>query len=130
MKFQKSIRILAVDDNLVNQFLIRSIILKLYPKAEIITADTGEESIEIFRKSSNFDLILMDLQLPGISGYEASKKIKKLVQGKPTPIVALSASKMEDMISKGKPAGIDDFLSKPILPETTRKILIKYIFDK
>ncbi|HAJ82605.1 MAG TPA: hypothetical protein DCO64_09185, partial [Zunongwangia profunda] len=84
MKFQKSIRILAVDDNLVNQFLIRSIILKLYPKAEIITADTGEESIEIFRKSSNFDLILMDLQFPGISGYEASKKIKKLVQGKPT----------------------------------------------
>ena len=130
MNSQKTIRILAVDDNLVNQFLIQSIILKLYPKVEIITAQTGEESIEIFQKSSNFDLILMDLQLPGISGYEASKKIKKMMKNKLTPIVALSATKMEDMISKGKMAGIDDFLSKPILPEATRNILIKYVFDK
>lgn len=130
MKSQKPIRILAVDDNLVNLFLIRTIISKLCPKAEIITAEDGEEGIEIYRKSANFDLILMDIQLPGINGYEASKMIKKIAQNRPIPIVALSGNKMEDMLSKGKLAGIDDFLSKPILFEPTQKILKKYIFNK
>ncbi len=130
MKSQKPIRILAVDDNLVNLFLIRTIISKLCPKAEIITAEDGEESIEIFRKSAKFDLILMDIQLPGINGYEASKKIKKIAQNKPVPIVALSANSMDDMRRIGKLSGIDDFLSKPILFEPTEKILKKYIFDE
>lgn len=130
MKSQKPIRILAVDDNLVNLFLIRTIISKLCPKAEIIAAEDGEEGIEIFRKSAKFDLILMDIQLPGINGYEASKKIKKIAQNKPVPIVALSANNMDDMRSKGKLSGIDDFLSKPILFEPTEKILKKYIFNK
>mgnify|MGYP005819659307 CR=1 FL=1 len=68
--------------------------------------------------------------MPGINGYEASKKIKQIAQNKPVPIIALSANKMEDMISKGKRAGIDDYLSKPILPEPTDKILKKYILNK
>ena len=127
---QKPIRILAVDDNEVNLFLIRTIILKIYPKAKIVPAKTGEDSIEIFQKSTNLDLILMDLQLPGINGYEASKMIKEIAKNNPVPIVALSANKMEDMMSKGKLAGIDDFLSKPILPEPTERILKKYILNK
>ncbi|MCF6319093.1 MAG: response regulator [Proteobacteria bacterium] len=110
--------ILIVDDNHINrQFFSMSL-----KKANIQTtaAEDGYEAIE-FAKNNAFDLILMDIRMPGIDGYETTKQIRLLSNHQKTPIFATSA----ENIVKDKQQCFNDFLLKPISP----KLLIKKIRD-
>ena len=120
-RMEKMHTILYVEDEPLNQALVRSII-KQIPNTELITALTGEEGVEIALEQQP-DLILMDLNLPGMSGYDALEIIKNEKSFTDTPVFAVSANAMPDEIERGKAAGFFDYLIKPINIDNTRILL-------
>jgi len=101
-------KILIVDDIEDN----RDLIIKTFEgtQVDVLSASNGLEAVEISQKES-FDLILMDIRMPVMDGYEAASKIKKISKA---PIVALTASVMEDEEERAKRENFDGFLRKPV----------------
>ncbi|MFA6137549.1 MAG: ATP-binding protein [Sulfurimonas sp.] len=118
-------KILLCEDNTVNQ----EIIIGLLENSGIIIdiANNGKEAIDKF-KSGRYDLILMDLQMPIIDGYEATKLIREF--NKNIPIIALTANAMREDVEKTKTHGMNEHLNKPIDIEKFYKTLLKYISKK
>ena len=109
-------KILLVEDNNINMLLIKTLVKKILPKAFILEAKDGEEGVSLFEVHQP-NLILMDIQMPILNGYEATKKIRSLEKNDHTPIIALTAGIVSDERSKCFEAGMDEFLSKPIVKE-------------
>jgi PAS domain S-box-containing protein len=109
----KNIKILIVDDMLINQFLAKTIIQNLGFKSDI--ADDGEIAIALLEKN-DYDIILMDLQMPKMNGWDACMHIRNKMQGQKsrTPIIALSADVSKRHIDMCKEVGMDEYVSKPI----------------
>ena len=107
-----NLKVLLAEDNEVNQLLARSILQ--YWGLESKTACTGSEVLELLRKEE-FDIILMDIQMPEKSGIEAASEIRKLADEKKRniPIIALTANAMKGEEIKYRAAGMDDYLTKP-----------------
>jgi len=125
----KNIKILIVDDMLINQFLVKTIIHRLGFKTDV--ADNGEIAIALLEKN-DYDIILMDLQMPKMNGWKACMYIRNKMQGQKsrTPIIALSANVLKGDIDRCKEVGMDDYVSKPInetelLDKITRLVTIK-----
>jgi signal transduction histidine kinase/ActR/RegA family two-component response regulator len=109
---KKPVNILLAEDNETNQFLIKAI-----TKSEnwnIVVVDNGEQAVEEYKKET-FHLILMDVQMPVMNGYEATRIIRQMEKGKGihTPIIALTAYAMKDDREMCLNAGMDDYISKP-----------------
>lgn len=115
----KDMRILVAEDNESNRMLIDA---TLQPEGCLLEyALTGEEAVQLATEKS-YDLILMDIQMPGIDGTEAMRKIRETPRGK-TPIIALTAFAMKGDEEKYLKAGFDDYLSKPLnISRLIRKI--------
>lgn len=113
--------ILYIEDEPLNLALMKSII-KQIPNTELLSAETGEAGIALALKQKP-DIILMDINLPGMSGYDALKLIKSEQQLAHIPVFAVSANAMVDEVNKGKQAGFHDYLVKPINIENTRLML-------
>lgn len=112
----KGSKILVAEDNLLNQKVISKFLSLWNATVEIV--ENGEEAIEKV-KTDQYDLVLMDLQMPIMDGYEAARNIRKL---KPAtvaeiPIIALTASALTSEQDKVKKSGMDDFVAKPFEPE-------------
>ncbi|WP_066408744.1 response regulator [Aliarcobacter skirrowii] len=118
----EDIAILVAEDNITNQELIKIILEK--SNIKVTMAKNGKEAVELFSKN-RFDLILMDLQMPVLSGFDATKKIREI--DKQIPIVALTASNLIEDREKANEVLMDDFLLKPIDTEILYNVLIKYI---
>ena len=114
-------RILVAEDNLINQ----EIILGLLENSKIIIdmAQDGKEAVHLHKKNS-YSLILMDIQMPVLDGYEAAKIIRKNDQK--IPIIAVTASAMKEDIEKTIESGMNDHLNKPIDVNQLYQILLKY----
>jgi CheY-like chemotaxis protein len=111
----KDLKILLVEDNLINQKIT---LLTLKPLVHSIeTASNGKEALDRFGITS-FDLILMDIQMPVMSGLVAAEKIRALesVTNSHVPIIAITANAMIGDKEKCLSAGIDDYISKPFQP--------------
>ena len=120
----KKSHILLVEDNTINQ----EIIIELLQDSNIIvdTANNGKEAVELVKVSPDkYQLILMDIQMPVMDGYKASKIIKKI--NNKIPIVALSANAMKEDMQKSKLAKMDEHLNKPIDVRQFYKILLNYL---
>ncbi len=117
-------KILAVEDNEKDMYLIGFILRK--NGHEVIEARTGEEGVELAKKEKP-DLILMDVQLPGIDGLEATKRIRESEADAETPIVALTSYIMTGDREKALNAGCTGYLEKPINPETFMASVEKYL---
>jgi PAS domain S-box-containing protein len=123
--WQKNLKILiAEDDKISAKLLTRN--LKPYAH-EILTAETGVEVIDICRKNPDVNLILMDIQMPEMNGYDAVKEIRKF--NKEIIIIAKTAFALSGDELKAKAAGCDDYVSKPINKNYLSLILKKY-FEK
>jgi CheY-like chemotaxis protein len=111
----KDIRILLVEDNLINQKITHLTLKPLV--AGIETASNGKEALDKFGTAS-YDLILMDIQMPVMSGLIAAEKIRALEASTNThiPIIAITANAMLGDKEKCISAGIDDYISKPFQP--------------
>lgn len=124
-------RILVVDDHDVNRIIATELLSDMGYETD--EACDGKEAIEIIRnaKAGDFDLILMDIQMPVINGYEASKAIRKLDSPLATiPIIALTANAFEDDKRDAAEAGMDGHVAKPIDVETLEKTLNKFLQRK
>ncbi|WP_445664957.1 response regulator [Fodinibius sp. AD559] len=109
----KSLRILVAEDNKVNQMVTTKMLEKEGFVVDIV--ETGAEAIESMKKNK-YDLILMDIQMPEMDGYEATEEIRKIEKGtdKHMPVIALTASAMEKDRKLCLQAGMDDYIAKPV----------------
>jgi len=107
-------RILVVEDNLDNRRIL-VYRLKRIGEFEIVEASNGEEALAIVQTSPPPDLIFMDLKMPVMDGWEATKRIRQLEFGRDIPIIALTAQAMAGDEQKALAAGCDDYLAKPIV---------------
>jgi two-component system sensor histidine kinase/response regulator len=117
----KGMRVLIVDDNKMN-LLIASKFLKKWD-VEVNEALGGYQAIEMV-KCNNYDLIIMDLQMPEINGFETTVIIKAAYPH--IPVVALTADAMPETHSKALEAGMCDYLTKPFVPDTLFEKIAKY----
>ena len=81
--------------------------------ADVITAHNGKEAIEILKDNLDTDIILMDIMMPIMDGYEATRIIKKESSTKEIPVIAVTAKAMSDDKEKALEAGCDDYVTKP-----------------
>lgn len=107
-------RILVVEDNLDNRRIL-VYRLKRIGEFEIIEAANGAEALDVVRSQSPPDLIFMDLKMPVMDGWEATRQIRALEGGRLIPIIALTAQAMAGDEQKALAAGCDDYLAKPIV---------------
>ncbi len=123
---QLSKRILIVEDILINQKLILHILNNRGFNADIV--DNGEEALKTL-ETGVFDIILMDLHMPGIDGFETVKKIREreTVFGTKKTIIALTANALKESFDRCKESGFNDYITKPINIDSFYKVLEKYL---
>lgn len=122
VKFTK-VKILLADDNEYNNIVVQGFLEE--QDIKFIVAENGREAVELAEKEKP-DLILMDIQMPELNGYEATKKIKKIEHLKRTPIVALTASVMYEDKEKIKKI-FDGYIRKPVSKRVIINELIKFL---
>jgi CheY-like chemotaxis protein len=118
----KNKKILVVEDNKINQMVSKKMLKNKGILCEII--DNGEEAIEIAR-NNKFDMILMDVHLPGINGTIATQQIRKF--DKTTPIIALTAISLNENRDILLSFGMNDVITKPFVPDDFYAGIAKYI---
>jgi len=120
-------KILVVEDNENNLYLITFILEKQGHK--VIAAKTGEAGVETALKEQP-DLILMDIQLPGIDGLETTRRIRASTTGGNVPIIALTSYALVGDREQVMTAGCTGYIEKPINPETIMGEIDKYLAGK
>ncbi|MFC2096538.1 response regulator, partial [Bacteroidota bacterium] len=111
--------ILVVEDTPSNYHLIENYLKPT--KIKLSWAKSGKEAIDLFKQENKFDLVLMDIQLPGINGYEATKLIK--AYNKNVPVIAQTAYALSGEKEFSLKEGCDDYISKPIKKEILFELL-------
>ena len=112
-------RILLVEDSSVNMQMTKEILENMGLDTDI--AQSGEEAVKK-AENNNYELILMDIRMPGMDGYETTRRIRKLERGL-VPIVALTADAVEGVANKAKEAGMNGYLTKPLEPERLLEVI-------
>lgn len=111
----EGVRVLLVEDNEINQLVVNKFLKKWRVNSEL--AVNGKIAVEKISQNE-YELILMDLQMPVMDGYEATIEIRKMSDKKSiVPIIALTASAVSEVKDKVIQAGMDDFISKPFAPD-------------
>ncbi|PVV13956.1 MAG: hypothetical protein B6D77_03865, partial [gamma proteobacterium symbiont of Ctena orbiculata] len=118
-----NLTILVVDDSNVNLTLAKTLLLK--KGATVVAVTSALEALQII-DSHTFDLILMDLEMPKMSGIEAARKIGEMQNSKHIPIVALTAHVLPQKHQDVMNAGMKDLLAKPYLPDQLYAIVSKW----
>lgn len=128
-KWLPNVKILVVDDSEINLEVVSSILER--NGAIVQTADSGLKALELIKnQSNNFDIVLMDVQMPEMDGIEAVTQIRQVLKLNKLPVVALTAGTMDEERKRVLVAGMNDFLTKPVEPSrlinTIRKIVERY----
>ncbi|MCE7054660.1 PAS domain S-box protein [Algoriphagus sp. AGSA1] len=118
--------VLIAEDNLVNMLLARTLLKKIAPEATVVEVKNGQEAVDYCQEQMP-DIILMDVQMPEMNGYEATKQIRLLEHDARVPIIALTAGNVKGEREKCLASGMDDFVVKPIVEETIKMILDKWL---
>ncbi len=123
-------RVLIAEDVAINRILAESIIRRFLPNAVFMSAQDGAQAVALFSDSPP-DLVLMDIQMPIMDGYSASREIRRLEQERGSrarvPIVALSAGAMKEEYEEGMKAGMDEYVTKPVDAGMLKKIIFKVL---
>ncbi len=115
--------ILIAEDTEMNYLFLVEALKKT--EVNILRAQNGEEAIKVFKQNPEIDLILMDINMPGIDGFETTKEIKKIKKN--IPVIAQTALNIEDAKGKAEEVGCDDFILKPIRLKLFLATLDKYL---
>lgn len=123
----KDLKILVVDDNPLNREIFFDLINDYKNNVEVAMADDGKMAL-LKIKQSEFDVILMDIQMPKMDGYEATRQIRKLKNNKAnTPVIAMTAHVLEGVAEKCDQAGMNDYVSKPINLTILHQIIKRHV---
>ncbi|WP_162416136.1 response regulator [Cyclobacterium roseum] len=118
--------VLIAEDNPINMKLSKIILSKISPTIQIVEADNGLKAYEyVLRRKP--DLILMDVQMPIMNGYETSKAIRSIENGNDLPIIALTAGTVKGERERCLEAGMNDYMSKPLVQESLTQMIIKWL---
>ena len=127
----KGLHILLAEDNELNMEIAEFMLQN--EGADVIKAWNGQEAVELFRKSEpgEFDVILMDIMMPVMNGYEATKMIRSLDRedAKEIPIIAMTANAFTEDRIRAKAAGMDEHVAKPVDVESLIKVIHKLVND-
>ena len=124
LKNDQEMKLLIVEDDSINYFLLETIIKKQYKNIEIFYAKNGKEAVE-FCEKEDFIVVFMDVKMPVMDGIEATKKILKFKSY--LPIVALTAFVSDDEEKKLKEAGCVEYVSKPFERKEIYRIINSYL---
>jgi CheY-like chemotaxis protein len=116
-------RIVVAEDNPINQMVVRKMLGKMGYEVNIV--ESGEAAIEATKQSLP-DIIFMDVQMPGMDGLEATRSIRKLKLTKQPVIIAMTANAMEKDREDCLAAGMNDYISKPVMPKILREKITKW----
>jgi PAS domain S-box-containing protein len=116
-------RILVVEDHPANQYVAQTLLESL--DCTVTIAGTGPEALELLRERE-FDLVFMDCQMPGMDGYETTRRMRSALQ-RYVPVIAMTANAMVDDKQRCLDAGMDDFLPKPFTKSALSNILCKWL---
>ena len=117
-------RILLAEDEPINQMIAQEMLEEL--GFDITVANNGKEALDLVMENT-YDLILTDMQMPVMDGLEATSRIRALAKGKRVPIVAMTANAFAEDRAKCLAAGMNDFVAKPVDPETLFATLFKWL---
>lgn len=124
MKTAGKLNILVAEDNPVNQLIIRGMLAKLGHDFTVV--ENGKLAVEKMTEG-DFDLVLMDCHMPEMDGYLATQMIRQNPKFANTPIVAMTASAMDDEKDRCLQVGMNDYLAKPLNMATVEAVLQKYM---
>ena len=115
--------ILVVEDEEINFFYIKESLIET--SVNLLYADNGLAALKIFKENTNIDLVLMDVKMPIISGYETTKRMKNVRTE--VPVIAQTAYSLSGERRKSIEAGCDDYLSKPVSPDELIETVARYL---
>jgi CheY-like chemotaxis protein/HAMP domain-containing protein len=118
-------RVLVVDDDVRNIFALSSVLER--HGMEVVTAGTGQEAIEKVIADGDIDLVLMDIMMPGMDGYDTMRTIRNDPDSRALPIVALTAKAMKGDREKCLEAGASDYLAKPVVTDQLLGVLRQWL---
>jgi CheY-like chemotaxis protein len=116
-------KILIVEDEESNMELLRFLLRPFHP--ELILAYNGEEALSRFEQTSQIDVVLLDIRLPDISGWEIAKKMKNIRPS--VPVIAQTAYAMSSDQKKSRDTGCEGYITKPISKEKLYKTLSEFL---
>lgn len=119
-------KVLVADDNEFNILLIKTIIQDILPNAQIIEASNGMEAVTYYKQYLP-DIVFMDVQMPEMNGYDATKSIRSIEKLKRTPIIALTAAAVNDERERCLAYGMNDYVSKPFVKDTIIDTINKWL---
>jgi CheY-like chemotaxis protein len=114
-------KVLLVDDDIRNIFAMTSILERF--KMTVLSAENGRDAIQILVQNRDIDIVLMDIMLPTMDGYETTRAIREIADFRDLPIIAVTAKAMMGDREKCIAAGASDYLAKPIDSEHLRSLL-------
>ncbi len=116
--------ILVVEDNLLNQQVVKALLEK--ENATVVLTNNGQEALDVLQ-SNTFDLVLMDIQMPVMDGYQAVKEIRNTPELSSMVVVALTANALDSDVEKSLQAGFDAHLSKPLRKNKLMETLLSFL---
>jgi len=119
-------KVLVADDNDFNIMLISTIIQDILPNAQVIEASNGEQAVDCYKQNLP-DIVFMDIQMPEMNGYDATKSIRNIEKLKRVPIIALTAAAVKDERDRCIGAGMNDYVSKPFVRDTIIETINKWL---
>ena len=117
--------ILVVDDNTLNRMILMKLIRHMGLTG--YTATNGNEAILAVKEKNEINLVLMDLMMPVMDGYEATRKIRAFKSIESLPIIAVTADATEGLKERCQEAGCNEFITKPIRKDVIEQVLKKYL---
>jgi len=119
-------KVLIVDDDIRNIFALTSVLER--QKMEVLSAENGQEAIEKLQSTGGIDIVLMDIMMPGMDGYDTMRAIRKIDRFRTLPIIAVTAKAMKGDREKTLQAGAWDYLSKPVDTEQMLSVLRAWLY--
>lgn len=112
--------VLIVDDNRAARMMAQRVLERV--GLDNIAVESGEQALEVLW-SRSCDLVLMDIHMPGLDGFDTTRAIRALPGGDQIRIAAVSASELDDVSARAREAGMDDYVAKPLTPQKLDRIL-------